>query len=187
MGNQIFDLPLNAYANNVWLGSEVYTPQFVPHPSEEDAPSITQEVPHQFTTFVSNRDVSSATPSATPPKERNPSGTVTITYLAPAQEQNATDSCCNLANSTCSREKLTETSSNRLSDFYDTLDADPGYKENLHADITFQASSISLTSTTDIDFKVLEELAEESAALASQMGTPDPYALPPTESVASSP
>lgn len=61
----------------------------------------------------------------------------------------------------------------RLSEEYDSLEPSPDLKG---------AGQVGGAShdTTDFDFQVLEELAAESAALASHSGTPDPYAPPPS-------
>lgn len=63
----------------------------------------------------------------------------------------------------------------RLSDEYDSLEPSPDMKEE-------EGGAYGVvTDSMDLDFKVLEELAAESAALASLSGTPDPYAYkPPT-------
>ncbi len=63
----------------------------------------------------------------------------------------------------------------RLSDEYDSLEPSPDMKEE-------EGGAYGVvTDPMDFDFKVLEELAAESAALATQSGTPDPYAYnPPT-------
>lgn len=268
MGNQVYDLPLSNCASQVWVENGGFTPRFTPQPTALDAvtppPTIVQGIPDKFTTFVPNRDTPSATPTcnstiATPPQSHNPSGTVTITYLAPVQNGSGKSSP-DLTDSTTSGDKngslmqslnengasanttdnvhlsqasisslgqqartstpltplassmyslgatpssiqdpfgysykeatpstsvsyslgasvesnLDETKSHRLSDCYDTLEPDD--KEDLGADVTSPTMSTSLSCTPDIDFKILEELAVESAALASQTGTPDPYA-----------
>ncbi len=60
----------------------------------------------------------------------------------------------------------------RLSEEYDSLEPSPDLREAEKVD----------HETTDFDFRVLEELAIDSAAMASHSGTPDPYAPPPTSS-----
>ena len=69
---------------------------------------------------------------------------------------------------------LGESKSHRLSDCYDSLE--PDEKEDLGEDIIVSTSFC----TPDIDFQILEELAKESAAMASERGTPDPYAPSPS-------
>lgn len=65
----------------------------------------------------------------------------------------------------------------QLSDQYDSLEPPPAEaKEDLGTEGRGSPCNYQLD---DIDFKVLNELAAESAAFSSRMGTPDPYAYAP--------
>ena len=66
--------------------------------------------------------------------------------------------------------------SHRLSEEYDSLEPSTEAKESLSRERT-----VSPYSMDDTHFQVLEELAAEAAAMASESGTPDLYAHSTTD------